>query len=148
MIFTIREYGTNSVTVDFADGSWAEVPLNDEILNTKASLASYIQQWGPKAAVSWIDSPVIEAGTEVDTDSSDYQATVSYEDQTVDWQEARRNLYPGLNEQADAAYWARNGNTGPQEAIDTEIANVKTLIPKTWETRTRAEYVAWLEENS
>lgn len=147
MIFTIREYGTNSVTVDFADGSWAEVPLNNEIQNNKASLASYIQQWGPKTAVSWIDSPVIAAGTEVDTEADDYQFAPD-PNENVTWQDARRNLYPGLDEQADAAYWARNGNTGPQEAIDTEIANVKTLIPKTWETRTRAEYVAWLEENS
>ena len=147
MIFTIREYGTNSVTVDFADGSWAEVPLTDEVLNTKATLAAWIQQWGPKADVSWIDNPVIAAGTEVDTEADDYLPTFEASD-SITWQDARRNLYPGLDEQADAAYWARNGNTSPQEAIDTEIANVKTLIPKTWETRTRAEYVAWLEENS
>lgn len=147
MIFTIREYGTNSVTVDFADGSWAEIPLTADIENNKPALAAHIEQWGPKADVSWIDSPVIPAGTEVDTETSDYQKGQD-PDQNVTWQDARRNLYPGLDEQADAAYWARNGNTAPQEAIDTEIANVKTLIPKTWETRTRAEYVAWLEENS
>ena len=144
MIFTIREYGTNSVTVDYADGSWAIVPLTDEVLNTKAALAKYIQQWGPKPAVTWIDNTVIEAGTEVDTEASEYQDPTASE-QTVTWEEARRSLYPGLDEQADAAYWARNGNTSLQEAVDTKIAEVKTLIPKTWETRTRAEYVTWLE---
>ena len=145
MIFTIREYGTNSVTVDYADGSWAIVPLTDDVLNTKAVLAEYIQQWGPKPAVSWIDNAVIEAGTEVDTEASEFQKATEDAQQMVTWEDARRGLYPGLDEQADAAYWARNGNTSLQEAIDTKIAEVKTLIPKTWETRTRAEYVAWLE---
>lgn len=144
MIFTIREYGTNSVTVDYADGSWAIVPLRDELLNTKASLAKYIQQWGPKPAVSWIENAVIEAGTEVDTEASEYQDPTTSE-QTVTWEEARRGLYPGLDEQADAAYWARKGDTSLQEAVDAKIAEVKLLIPKTWETRTRAEYVTWLE---
>ena len=146
MIFTIREYGTNSVTVDYEDGSWAIVPLNNDLLNTKAALADHIKQWGPKAPVSWIDNAVIEAGTQVDTDDADYQLpTVTEPEALITWEDARRNLYPGLDEQADAAYWARNGNTSLQEAIDTKIAEVKTLIPKTWETRTRSEYVAWLE---
>ena len=144
MIFTIREYGTNSVTVDYADGSWAIVPLHEGVLNTKATLAEYIKQWGPKAAVTWIDNAVIEAGTEVDTEASEYQPATQTEE-TMTWEDARRTLYPGLDEQADAAYWARNGNTSLQDDIDAKIAEVKTLVPKTWETRTRAEYVAWLE---
>ena len=146
MIFTIREYGINTVTVDYEDGSWAIVPLNNDLLNTKAALADHIKQWGPKAPVSWIGNAVIEAGTQVDTDAADYQSpTATQPEALVTWEDARRNLYPGLDEQADAAYWARNGNTSLQEAIDTKIAEVKTLIPKTWETRTRAEYVTWLE---
>lgn len=144
MIFTIREYGTNSVTVDFSDGSWAEIPLSGDQSNTKPSLASYIKQWGPKADASWIENSVIPAGTEVDTEADDYLVSDN-SNPNVDWEEARRNLYPSVEDQADAAYWARNGNTSLQEAIDAEIANVKTLVPKTWETRTRAEYVAWLE---
>lgn len=146
MIFTIREYGINTVTVDYEDGSWAIVPLNNDLLNTKAALADHIKQWGPKAPVSWIGNAVIEAGTQVDTDATDYQSpTATQPEAVVTWEDARKNLYPGLDEQADAAYWARNGNTSLQEAIDTKIAEVKTLIPKTWETRTRAEYVTWLE---
>lgn len=144
MIFTIREYGTNSVTVDFADGSWAQVPLNESLLNTKSTLAEYIKQWGPKPAVSWIDNAVIEAGTEVDTEASEYQSPTQAEE-TVTWEDARRNLYPGLDEQADAAYWARNGNTSLQDDIDAKIAEVKALVPKDWATRTRSEYVTWLE---
>jgi hypothetical protein len=143
MRFTIREYGTNSVTVDFADGSWAIVPLDDSVLNVKGALASHISQWGPKPAASWIGNPVIAAGTEVDTEASEYQTTSV--EQAVTWEDARRNLYPSLEEQADAAYWARNGNTSLQDDIDAKIANVKTVVPKTWETRSRAEYVAWLQ---
>lgn len=143
MRFTIREYGTNSVTVDYADGSWAIVPLDDSVLNIKGALAKHIALWGPKAAVSWIDDPVIAAGTEVDTEASEYQQTTV--EQPVTWEDARRNLYPSLEDQADAAYWARNGNTSLQDDIDAKIANVKTVVPKTWETRSRAEYVAWLQ---
>lgn len=144
MIFTIREYGTNSVTVDYEDGSWAIVPLNGDLLNTKAALADRIKQWGPKAPVSWIGNAVIEAGTQVDTDAADYQLPTEPEE-VITWEDARKNLYPGLDEQADAAYWARNGNTSLQDDIDAKIAEVKTLVPKTWESRTRSEYVAWLE---
>ena len=146
MIFTIREYGINTVTVDYEDGSWAIVPLNNDLLNTKAALADHIKQWGPKAPVSWIGNAVIEAGTQVDTDAADYQSPTATEPEAViTWEDARRNLYPGLDEQADAAYWARKGDTSLQEAVDAKIAEVKLLIPKTWETRTRAEYVTWLE---
>ena len=143
MRFTIREYGTNSVTVDYADGSWAIVPLDDSVLNIKGALATHISRWGPKAAASWIGNPVIAAGTEVDTEAAEYQQTGV--EQPVTWEDARRNLYPSLEEQADAAYWARNGNTSLQDDIDAKIANVKTIVPKTWETRSRAEYVAWLQ---
>ena len=61
----------------------------------------------------------------------DYQSPAATEPEAViTWEDARRNLYPGLDEQADAAYWARNGNTSLQEAIDTKIAEVKHLFLK------------------
>ncbi len=32
----------------------------------------------------------------------------------------------------DAAYWARQGDDTQQKAVDAEIDNVKTKIPKSW----------------
>tara|TARA_Y100000004_G_C8780682_1_gene354841 strand:+ start:443 stop:664 length:222 start_codon:yes stop_codon:yes gene_type:complete len=63
----------------------------------------------------------------------------------INWHAARAVLYPTLTEQADAAYWARKGDTSLQEAIDAKIAEVKLLVPKTWATRTSDEFEAWVE---
>lgn len=146
MRFTIREYGTNSVTVDYADGSWAVVPLYEDVLNSKGTIATHIAQWGPRRPVTWVLDPAIPVGAEVDTDAAEYQVRhANVEADEVTWVDARRNLYPGFDEQADAAYWARNGSPRLQQNIDAEIARVKELVPKTWATRSRAEYVAWLE---
>ena len=146
MRFTIREYGTNSVTVDYADGSWAVVPVSEDVLNTKGTIARHIAQWGPKTPVAWVLDPAIAVGTEVDTDAAEYQVPqTNTEKGEVTWVDARRNLYPSLDEQADAAYWARNGSSRLQQNIDAEIARVKELVPKTWATRSRADYIAWLE---
>ena len=143
MIFTIREYRTGTVIVDYADGSWAEVPLHD-IENSKPAIAERIAEFGPKENPSWISSAAIEAGTAVDTTGADYQAETAPQ-ALVTWQEARKQQYPSLGDQADALYWARHGDTSHQEAIDAEIAQVKTNFPKTWEARTRSEYVAYVE---
>lgn len=68
-------------------------------------------------------------------------------EEIVTWQIAREFLYPSVGDQADAAYWARNGNTSLQEEIDAKIAEVKTLIPKTWASRSMAEFGTWLESH-
>ena len=47
MKFTVREVGLNAVTVDFADGSWAEVPYS-EGLDSKDDLIQLIDTYAPK----------------------------------------------------------------------------------------------------
>ena len=60
------------------------------------------------------------------------EVTGSSDDVDVDYRDARLAHYPRVNRQMDAAYWAREGDDTQQKAVDAEILNVKTKIPKTW----------------
>ena len=146
MIFTIREYTDNSVVVDYEDGSWANVPLNDITLNDSAHLAEEIKKYGPKPVVSWANNAAIPVGTVVDTQEPEYQVPVQPETELVyTYVEAREYLYPSLGDQADAEYWSRNGRPEDLIAIDEQIAWVKQTVPTDWTPRTRSEFIAWLE---
>ena len=146
MIFTIREYTENSVIVDYDDGSWAEVPLTEEMINDPAHLADQIESYGPKPEVTWIDEAAIAEGTTVNTDDPQYQVPdVTVDPEIVTYVEAREALYPPVGDQLDADYWTRHGRPEDQVAIDEKIAWVKETVPKDWEARSREEFVRWLE---
>ena len=146
MIFTIREYTDNSVVVDYDDGSWANVPLTEKMLNDPAHLAEEIEKFGPKPDVSWIDNAAIPAGTVVDTKKPEYQVPVQpVTEEIVTYEMARQYLYPSLGDQADADYWNRHDRPEDLVAIDERIAWVKAVVPTDWPPRPRSEFIAWVE---
>ncbi len=63
MKFTVREVGPNTVTVDFADGSWAEVPYT-EGLDSKDDLVRLIDTYAPQDHT--IPDGLIESGEELE----------------------------------------------------------------------------------
>ena len=64
----------------------------------------------------------------------------------VTYADARLNAYPSIEDQMDALYWARQGDSSKQEEIDAKISAVKTKYPKDWPTRTRAEFLKSIVE--
>ena len=67
MKFTVREVGVYSITVDFEDGSWAEVPISEED-STKEKLIATIMQFAPKPPISFADNMPLSVGEEVESD--------------------------------------------------------------------------------
>ena len=146
MIFTIREYTENSVIVDYEDGSYANVPLTDAMINDPAHLAEEIEKFGPKPEVEWIDNAAIPEGTTVNTNDPTYQVPEpAVPADIVTYTDAREYLYPTVGDQLDADYWTRHGRPEDQVAIDEKIAWVQSTVPKDWAPRSRDEFVRWLE---
>jgi len=55
---------------------------------------------------------------------------LSYEERLAACHAARRDAYPSIGDQLDAAFKARLGDTADQEVIDAEILAVKARYPK------------------
>ena len=142
MKFTVREVGVSSITVDFEDGSWAEVPISEED-STKEQLIATIMQFAPKPPISFADNMPLSVGEEVEVDGLPVVDEAAEEVEEVDillsWDQMRKELYPGLRDQLDAMYWARHGKPEILEEIDAAIQEVKTTIPKGMKSMTRGE---------
>ena len=128
MKFTVREVGPNSVTVDFEDGSWAEVPYSDS-LKSKADLIRLIDTYAPKLYT--LPSAFVTAGEELDSSVISEEDTAEDEVNLLNYAQMRERAYPSRGDQLDALYWARKGDSSHLEEIDKSIAEVKALIPKT-----------------
>jgi len=121
---TVKEVTVNSITVEYGDGTHALIPVEKQQDKDaiKETVKSYNNTFEPFAKVA--DVPV-SVGDEFDLDPA-------AEDADVDYRQARLAHYPRLQKQMDAAYWARQGDDTQQKAVDAEIDNVKTKIPKSW----------------
>ena len=97
MKFTVREIGVSSITVDFEDGSWAEVPISEED-STKEQLIATIMQFAPKPPISFADNMPLSVGEEVDGLPVVDEAAEEVEevDILLSWDQMRKELYPGL----------------------------------------------------
>ena len=141
MKFTIREISNNDITVDFEDGSWAVVPAPNRPL-TRAELCEHILEFNPQV-LTW-DGPVpFEVGETIGFEE-ELAKTAEPETEVLDYREIRKSLYPKLHDQADAAYWARQGDLSKQQEIDEAIEEVKTLIPKNFPPMTRNQLSEYL----
>ena len=140
MKFTVREVGPNAVTVDFADGSWAEVPYS-EGLDSKDDLIQLIDTYAPKA--NTIPDGLITSGEELEFVGPE---EVVEDEVPMTYDQMRAELYPPKGDQLDALYWARQGDNSKQEEIDAAIAEVKAKIPKTMEPMTREAFSKFLLE--
>ena len=128
MKFTVREVGPNSVTVDFEDGSWAEVPYSDG-LRSKADLIRLIDTYAPK--LHTLPDAFVTVGEELDSSVNLEDEAVAEERDLLNYEQMRQKAYPTRGDQLDALYWARKGDSSHLEEIDKAIAEVKALIPKT-----------------
>lgn len=122
---TVKKITVSTVEVEYEDGSYAIVPIEkgQEKALITLNIRNYHNDENPFDKVS--DIP-IKAGDVLDL------TPPAPEDEDVDYRDARLHHYPRLQKQADAAYWARQGDDTLQKAVDAEIDNVKTKIPKTW----------------
>ena len=121
MKFKVLKKTTNSVTVEFADKSIAEVPINKT--QDKAKLVAFINgfhnDWGE--GFDKIEDVPVDVGEELEhiavTKDADYKAARGYH-------------YPELGDQLDALYWEREGDDTHRKAIDAQIKLIKEKIPK------------------
>ena len=127
MKFTVRAVGTQSVTVDFEDGSWAEVPYTSEV-HTRADLLRQINTYHTVPPV--IEEPLLVVGESYDTTPIQETPEPGAPITLLSYGEMRESLYPEIEDQLDAAYWLRHGVSGPQEEIDEAIEKVKRIVPK------------------
>ena len=121
---TVKEVTVTSITVEYENGTHALIPIEKQQDKNaiKETVKIYNNTFEPFAKVA--DVPV-SVGDEFDLDPA-------VEDADVDYRQARLAHYPRLQKQMDAAYWARQGDDTQQKAVDAEIDNVKTKIPKSW----------------
>ena len=147
MKFTVREVGLNSVTVDFEDGSWAEVPYSDG-LKSKADLLRLIDTYSNK--LNTLPAEFVTAGEELDseviTKEDEQRPDDDPEETLLNWKQLRQQVYPTRGDQLDALYKARKGNPSELQEIDVAIEEVKTLIPKDFPPMTRAQFAEYLLE--
>lgn len=145
MKFTVREVGLNSVTVDFEDGSWAEVPYSDG-LKSKADLLRLIDTYSNK--LNTLPAEFVTAGEELDseviTKEDEQRPDDDPEETLLNWKQLRQQVYPTRGDQLDALYKARKGNPSELQEIDVAIEEVKTLIPKDFPPMTRAQFAEYL----
>ena len=145
MKFTVREISDTDITVDFPDGTWANVPAPKGPL-TRSELCEWILEFNPSQA-NWEQMPFhVGEVIEFDEPTNKPESSEPTPDPKMDYREMRKSLYPKLHDQMDAAYWARQGNTTLQEEIDAAILEVKNTIPKDIEPMTRAELAAFLTQ--
>lgn len=147
MNFIVREVLTDSVVVDFADGSWAQVPYKEEMGGDKAQLVAAIMEYAPKPVVSWVSQVPLEAGETVDgaevlrvTEPEPNQGPL------LNYKTMRERLYPAAGDQLDAYYWANQGQPEPLARINEEIAEIKRLIPKDIAPMTEYAFGLFLED--
>tara|TARA_Y100000004_G_scaffold192380_1_gene252801 strand:+ start:1132 stop:1566 length:435 start_codon:yes stop_codon:yes gene_type:complete len=141
MKFTVREVGTHSVTVDFEDGSWAEVPYS-EGLTCKADLIRLIHTFSPR--LHTLPAEYVTAGEELDSLIIDDADERVEEEEPITYQQMRQELYPSRGDQLDALYWARKGDSSHLEEIDKAIEEVKSQIPKNIPPMTREAFSQYL----
>ena len=144
MKFTVREVGPNTVTVDFADGSWAEVPYT-EGLDSKNDLVRLIDTYAPKDIT--IPDGLIAVGEELESVvPEEKEEEVKEPEVLMTYDQMRQELYPTRGDQLDALYWARKGDSSHLEEIDKAIEEVKAKIPKDIKLMTREEFSKFLSD--
>ena len=121
MKFKVLEKTTNSVTVEFADKSIAEVPVSKQL--DKEKMVAFIDSFHnvkDDDFASVEDVPVVVG--------EEYEHITVIKD--YDYKTARGFHYPDLGDQLDALYWEREGDDTHRKAIDAQIKLIKEKITK------------------
>lgn len=126
MKWKITDLNSSWFKVEYADGSWAQIPVNS--VSTKRDYEISIEQFAPKTAVTDTDKlpiKVADEGTVGDYTPDPEEGAANYS-----YIHARAFMYPTLGDQFGAMYKARQGDDSEQKAIDTNIGLIKAKFPK------------------
>ena len=127
MKYKVTGVSTTQLTVEYDDGSWAEIPLNKNF--TKENYLEQIYNFSSEARniVSVKDNPMKIGDEGVVGEGFDNTPT---EEPKYSWKDVRRAAYPDLENQLEA--WSDNyaGDSTKLDLVKKHIAMVKELIPK------------------
>jgi len=139
--FTVRAIEPSQITVDFSDGSWANVPIQRN--QTKAeilqAIAAFCNTPEPFESEQSVPFSLGEKGIVLPS-TPPAEAKSASEPQMMTYADLRAVSYPLLGDQLDALYWARQGRNEKLAAMDVEIQAVKAMYPKDMPPITREEY--------
>lgn len=142
--FTVREIAVDSITVEYNDGSMAQVPIKGSL--SKIEIESAIAHFAPhKDTFENVESVPFSIGQTyiVKTEPervADIQAESDAELMT--YADFRSIMYPLIGDQLDALYWSRNGDDTKLAEIDAKIAQIKSEYPKDMTPITKGEYTS------
>ena len=130
--YTIREVAVDSITVDYANGSWAVVPIENNL--SRQAIENRIREFAGLRvafpAAGDVPFSVGDTGEVLSDEELREQQLQELAAQKYSYAEIRQRYYPTLGDQLDAAFWARNGREADQVAIDALIESIKQAIPK------------------
>ena len=126
MNFKITEMTTTAMKVEYADGSWARITsAKDQDKTYYLTMIARYHHSNDAQEVAIADHPmkigdegVVGEGTETDKPET-----------TFDYGAARISCYPSTQQQWDAAYHTRKGDSTLQTKLDAHIDMVKAKIP-------------------
>ena len=125
MKYTIRELVAGSARVDFADGSWADVPVLDgdtkEVFDTR--VGTYATKTN-KGNPDWISTSTVGTVTQGTIADSVVVYDGTDEDPDPKWLSSRKTEYGALETQIE--FITENG----LGAWQTEVARIKTKFPR------------------
>ena len=129
MDYKITAVSTTQMTVEYSDGTWANIPF-DSAWKTKEDYLEAIKQW---SSVAREEVPLKDQFLKIgDTGVVGEGVPVPEEAPPVkfSWARMRMMLYPISEAQLEALWDNEVGNTTKLEAIKAHIAMVKEYIPK------------------
>ena len=129
MDYKITGVSTTQMTVEYSDGSWANIPLNTE-WTKKEEYLDAIKSWSSMARkeIPLADQLVAIGDTGVVGEGVSEPATP--EPVKMSWDKMRLMLYPVAEAQLEALWDREAGDTTKLDAIKAHIAMVKEYIPK------------------
>ena len=127
MKYKVTVTSTTQLTVEYDDGSWAEIPLNKNF--TKENYLEQIYNFSSEARtiVSVASNPMKIGDEGVVGEGFDNTPT---EEPKYSWKEVRKYGYPDLENQLEA--WSDHyaGDSTKLDLVKKHIAMVKELVPK------------------
>ena len=127
MKYKVTGVSTTQLTVEYDDGSWAEIPLNKNF--TKENYLEQIYKFSSEARtiISVASNPMKIGDEGVVGEGFDNTPT---EEPKYSWKEVRKYGYPDLENQLEA--WSDHyaGDSTKLDLVKKHIAMVKELVPK------------------
>ena len=129
MDYKITGVSTTQMTVEYSDGSWANIPI-DSSWTKKEEYLEAIKQW---SSVGKKEVPIKDQLLKIGDEGVVGEGIPKPEKPTpvtLSWDMMRKMLYPIAEAQLEALWDNEVGVTTKLEAIKSHIAMVKEFIPK------------------